>query len=248
MTGDTLALVGAVGGAGTTRLTVECAGTLARSGRSVAILDAAYGTQGLQSHVRRRPNPDLTTALLADDVDLAEALLPLALEAPGSVRVAPASAPFERLARAKHPDAARAFEQAVAAAAIGHDVVLIDTPPVAANQAVAAVSTADRVAVVAPDSARGRDGLARVQGRLRDVGARCGTVVATAAPEAPGALENPDVRVSALPGDAAATPTTVDPTATGAPAVAAVVAAALGVEVETPAAVGRFDELLGRGG
>lgn len=248
MTGDTLALVGAVGGAGTTRLTVECAGTIARSGRSVAVLDAAFSTQGLQRHLRRRPNPDLTTALLDEDVDLSQAFVPLELEGAGSVVVAAASAPFERLARANHPDIARALEQEMAAAAIGHDAVLVDTPPLATNQAVAAVTTADRVAVVAPDSARGRDGLARVQGRLRDVGAPRGYVIATAAPDAQGELEDPDVRVPRLPGDATGTPTTVDPTATGADEVAAALAAAIGLEIETPDAPGRFDALLGRDG
>jgi len=44
---STLALVGVAGGAGTTRTAVEMAATLARADRSVAVLDAAFGTQGL---------------------------------------------------------------------------------------------------------------------------------------------------------------------------------------------------------
>ncbi|SEO55941.1 hypothetical protein SAMN04487948_103228 [Halogranum amylolyticum] len=49
MPGTTTALVGATGGAGVTRTAVELAATLARDGRDVAVLDAAYATEGLSS-------------------------------------------------------------------------------------------------------------------------------------------------------------------------------------------------------
>mgnify|MGYP006305158561 CR=1 FL=1 len=41
---QTCALVGAAGGAGTTRLAVEMGATLTRTGRDVAVVDAAYET------------------------------------------------------------------------------------------------------------------------------------------------------------------------------------------------------------
>jgi Mrp family chromosome partitioning ATPase len=57
---QTLALVGAVGGAGTTRTAVEFGATLARDGRDVAILDAAYATQGLADYLAGRIETDIT--------------------------------------------------------------------------------------------------------------------------------------------------------------------------------------------
>ncbi|OYR95948.1 cell division inhibitor, partial [Halorubrum sp. E3] len=46
MQATTLALVGATGGAGTTRTAVELAALGARDGRDVAVVDAAFTTQG----------------------------------------------------------------------------------------------------------------------------------------------------------------------------------------------------------
>jgi MinD-like ATPase involved in chromosome partitioning or flagellar assembly len=172
------AFVGAVGGAGTTRLTVETAATLARDGASVAILDAAYATQGLADHVQGRIDPDVT-ALVTEDQPLEAGLVELPVDAPGHVRCCPAYAPFERLARAKTPDAAQRFERLAETAADAHDAVLLDTPPVAANQAVAAVHVADRVVVVTPGTTRGVDALARTRDRLADVGASADASVAT---------------------------------------------------------------------
>lgn len=236
MTGTTLALVGATGGAGTTRLAVEFAGTLARTGRDVALVDAAYETQGLRRYVGEQPRPDLTTVLV-EDREPNSAFLPLDLDVPGTVVAAPASAPFERLARAKTASAARAFERVVGDAAQANDVVLLDTPPLAANQAVAAVSSADRVVAVAPDTPRGRDGLALCRGRVRDVGSSLDAVLATPVGSEDGdGLRAPDATLSPLPGGPASAPTSVDPTAPGAAAVAAALGPALGVEFETPTA------------
>ncbi len=172
----TLALVGAVGGAGTTRLAVESGATLARAGRNVAILDAAFGTQGLADYVDGRIDADVTT-LLTDGGDLDDALYEVDVGS-GRLTLCPASAPFERLARAKTAGAAERFESRIGEATLSHDVVIVDTPPIAANQAVAAVTTCDRVAVVTPDTERGGDGLARTQGRLADVGAGVDAVIA----------------------------------------------------------------------
>ena len=173
---SSLSLVGAVGGAGTTRTTLECGTLLARSGREVAVLDASYATQGLVDYLPGRVDTDVTD--LCTDAEatgtpsLAAGLVDVDTPTErGRLAVCPARAPFERLARAKTPDAAQRFAALVGTASESFDHVLVDVPPVAANQAVAAVTTTDRVALVAPDTPRGHDGLARQRDRLADVGA-----------------------------------------------------------------------------
>lgn len=198
----TAALVGATGGAGTTRTTVELASLLAADGERVAILDAAFETQGLAQYVEGRIDPDIT-CLLVEDAALADATVSLGLDQPGSVIAVPARAPFERLARAKAPEPARAFEQLLAEAASQFDRVLVDTPPLAANQAVAAVAAVDRVVPVAPASIRGADALRRLEDRLSDVGVDAGPALA--------------IRGD-LPGAAASVPTTDAAAVTEAPA------------------------------
>lgn len=173
----TAALVGATGGAGTTRTTVELAALLARDGERVAVLDVAFGTQGLAQYVDGRIDPDITRLLL-DDVSLAESTVSLGLEQPGAVVTVPACAPFERLARAKAPAPARAFEELLAEIAHQFDRVLVDTPPLAANQAVAAVDAVERVVPVAPASTRGADALQQLHDRLSDVGVDAGPALA----------------------------------------------------------------------
>jgi cellulose biosynthesis protein BcsQ len=177
---DTAALVGAVGGAGTTRLTVEAAALLADDGRDVAVLDAAFATQGLGDYLDGRLDPDLTT-LVTDrpDAPLREGLTDLPVDLAGRVACCPAAAPFERLARAKSADAARRFEDRVAEASETFDVVLVDTPPVAANQAIAAINACDRTALVAPATDRGTDGRERMRARIRDLGGDVDVDVAT---------------------------------------------------------------------
>lgn len=174
----TLALVGAVGGAGTTRLAVESGAILAAAGWDVAVVDADFATQGLQSYVDGRIDTDVT-AVVTEDGDLEDALYPITTDLAGTLDGAPVHAPFERLARAKTAGAAERFERQTAAAALSYDVVIVDTPAVAANQAVAAVTASEQVAIVAPDTVRGADGLARTQARLRDVGATADAIAAT---------------------------------------------------------------------
>ena len=171
MSANTTAVVGATGGAGTTRTTVEAATMLARDGRAVAVLDAAFATQGLADHVEGDLRPDLT-ALLTDEVDapLDAGLIESDWTDTGRVALCPARAPFERLARAKTPAAARRFEDRIAEAAARFDHVLVDTPPVASNQAIAAVTACERVAVVAPATTRGDDAAQRTIDRLADLG------------------------------------------------------------------------------
>lgn len=165
---DSVAVVGSVGGAGTTRTCLAFGGMLARDGHSVVILDAAYATQGLSDHVSGRISPDMT-ALVVDGTPLASALLEFDTPT-GRLACCPARAPFERLARAKTPSAARRFGELIEEAAASFDHVLVDTPPIASNPAIAAVTGVDRIAVVAPVNRPGTDGCVRTHDRLADLG------------------------------------------------------------------------------
>ena len=187
MTPHTLALVGATGGAGTTRTAVELAAVGARAGHDVVVLDAAYATQGLSEYVSGRIGTDLTTLLTDDpDASLSAATYPIAVDddargaLDGRADMVPARAPFERVARAKTAEAARALERRLDEAAAAYDAVVVDTPPVASNQAVAVVTTVDRVAAVRPATPHGRDALARLYGRVADVGSSVDATVAVA--------------------------------------------------------------------
>lgn len=191
MTATTVALLGATGGAGTTRTCLELATTIAVDGADVAVVDAAYDTQGLARHLSGRLDPDVT-ALVTDETDrpLEDGLVAFdpaqgglgALESPpetvGRVACCPARAPFERLARAKSADAARTLERRIEAAAAEFDYVLVDVPPLGSNPAVAAVAVADRIAVVSPASSHGVDAVQTTRGRLQDVGTAADAVVA----------------------------------------------------------------------
>lgn len=180
MPGTTTALVGATGGAGVTRTAVELAATLARDGRDVAILDAAYATQGLSHYVDGRLDPDLTALVTDSDEPLDAGLVDLDVSgADGRIACCPAAAPFERLARAKTPESAQRLEDRIAEAATAFDHVLVDTPPVATNQAVAAVTAVDRVVLVTPGTRRGADALQRMRARFRDVGVTADATLST---------------------------------------------------------------------
>ncbi len=193
MTYTTAAFIGATGGAGTTRTTLEAAVALAADGASVTILDAAYATQGLGDYLSGRLDPDLTT-LVTDRTDdsLDVGLVELDVEVPGEVACCPVDAPFERLARAKSVEAARAFERRIEEAAATADHVLVDAPPVASNQAVAAATACERVCLVSPGGDRGADATNRLRERVADVGA---TVDAVAVVEGSADRESADVVV-----------------------------------------------------
>ena len=209
MQATTLALVGATGGAGTTRTAVELAAMGARDGDDVAVVDAAFTTQGLSEYVVGRIDPDLT-ALLTEDPDaaLSAAAYPIAgtgasaerpgfrdgsgddasdrdaPDFPGRVDAVPARAPFERVARAKTAEAARKLERRIDEAATTYDAVVVDAAPVGSNEAVAAATTVDRAVAVRPATAHGRDAAQRLRGRIADVG---GSLDATLAVERAGA-------------------------------------------------------------
>lgn len=216
------AFVGVAGGVGTTRLGVEHAATLARGGLDVAVLDAALGTQGLATYVDGRIDPDMA-AVLAGEAQLSAAVMDCWPALPGRVAVAPAQAPFERLARAKTERAARRFEECVDRARSRFDHVLVDVPPVASNEAVAAVTAADRRALVAPASRRGRDLVPRQRGRLVDIGVQVDRILVNRAGEAdPETTPLPEADHAIPAGDPdAVVPTCLDPDETVAPAVAA---------------------------
>jgi cellulose biosynthesis protein BcsQ len=200
MNATTLALVGATGGAGTTRTAVELAAMGARDGDDVAVVDAAFTTQGLSEYVAGRIDPDLT-ALLTDDPDaaLSAATYPVVgtgegserrvdddgdgPDLPGRVDAVPARAPFERVARAKTAEAARKLERRIDEAATTYDAVVVDAAPVGSNEAVAAATAVDRAVAVRPATAHGRDAAQRLRGRVADVG---GNLDATLAVERPG--------------------------------------------------------------
>lgn len=243
MTTRIAAMLGATGGAGTTRLTVEMGSLLAATGRDVAIFDAAFQTQGLASHTDERIETDVTR-LLTEEIDLEAAMYDHPAELPGRLALCPAWAPFDRLARAKTAGAAERFERQLSAAAISHDVVLVDTPPIGGNQAIAAVDAADRVAIVTPDTPRGRDGLALAHERLADIGADSDTVIANRSAEATveadvsvpeSEVTNPHECPACLPVDDSFSP-----------AIADAIEATLGIEIaiESPDS-GRFAGILG---
>lgn len=238
---DTLAFVGVAGGAGSTRVSVECGALLARAGDSVAILDAALGTQGLSSYVDGHIDPDLT-GVLTDEGAFSDALVDVWPELDGYAAVCPAHAPFERVARAKHPDAARHLETCIDHAAGRFDHVIVDVPPVADNAAVAAVTTADERVLVAPDSRRGNDFVPRIRGRLVDIGAEADGLLANRVDgETPAHLPEADHVVPA--GDrGVTTPTAVRSDEEFARAISDVTADLFGqsVEIEEPSQ-GLFD-------
>ncbi|MFC7196556.1 hypothetical protein ACFQL4_21120 [Halosimplex aquaticum] len=148
--------------------------------------------------------------------------------------VTPALASFERLARAKTSECARRLAERLSAAADRYDAVFVDVPPVGANQAVAAVTAADAVALVVPDSERGADAVPRHCDRLGDVDAGVDAVVANRGdPESP-TVDAADAVVP--PSEAAAlseSPAAVEP-AEFSVAVGSAVETVTGAEVDLP--------------
>lgn len=188
---DTVAVVGAVGGAGTTRTCLEFGAMLARDGRSAVILDAAYATQGLSDHVPGTITRDMTELVL-DDTPLSSGLTEF--DTPeGRLACCPARAPFCRLARAKTPEAAKRFGELIEQATETFDHVLVDTPPVASNQAIAVVTGVDKILVLTPADRPGTDGRVRIRDRLTDLGCAEPTTIQTNADDhGEGQLPPPD--------------------------------------------------------
>lgn len=225
----TVAVVGACGGVGATRLTVETAATLARAGRAVCVLDVTLATQGLAGHVAGRVDPDLTRVLV-EEAAVEDALVELDLDVAGRVAAVPARAPLERLARAQTAGAARRLTDLLDRTH-GFDAVLVDAGSVATNLSIAAVTAADRVGVVTLADERGADALQRVRGRLADAGEAADVVIANRADEegpldADAVVPAGDVRAPS------AVPACVDPDPEFAPAVARAAETLVGASLE----------------
>lgn len=193
MRGQTVALVGATGGAGTTRTAVELATMLGRDGHSAVVLDAAFGTQGLSEYISGCIDPDLTT-LLTDDPDrpLSDAGQEIAHALPGTVTLVPVRAPFERISRAKAASAARRLDSRIDEASEMAEFVIVDTPPTVSNEVVAVWTTVDEITAVTPASTHGRDALQRLRGRLQDVDTDVDSVISTGGRDAVGDAHLPD--------------------------------------------------------
>lgn len=230
---ETIAFVGAAGGAGTTRLTLECAKLLAREGRDTIVLDAAYGTQGLSDRTPGRIDPDMTQLCL-NEKPLESGVIDRTIDGAGRLAVCPAHAPFERLARAKTPDAAERFEDRVDEATRHFEFVLIDTPPIAANQAIAAANAARTVAVVC-DGPRAEAAVPRTVDRLTDLGVDPSVTIVTRT------TDHPDADV-AVPTFEASDPAT-DPDATAHDALLETIELTAGVSIGREDGGGLFETL-----
>lgn len=203
-----LALLGAAGGVGTTRLSIEAGAALALDGDDAIVVDTAVATQGLAAYLPGRIDPDLTE-LLIDDHDLDTAVHDHPVELPGRFGVCPAYAPFTRLAEVQTPDVAKRLSTVVEDATDRGDTVILDVPPLASNLAVAAVTAADRLGVVTEPTDRGRDALSRCRGRLADIGTEAGFVVGNRIDEtefADADVRIPESRVQDIP----ETPTVIE--------------------------------------
>jgi cellulose biosynthesis protein BcsQ len=179
----TAAVVGAVGGAGATRLTLELGAALARDDHRVAVFDAAVDTQGLAGHVPGRLGVEATDLLL-EDVRPAEAMTRVDTAA-GELHACPVRAPFATVAETKTTAAARRFDEAIREAAGAFEYVLVDVPPVGSNLAVAGVTAVDRVAGLAPATDRGADGARRLRETLADLGTGADRLVANRTADPP---------------------------------------------------------------
>ncbi|MDZ7746630.1 MAG: ParA family protein [Halobacteriales archaeon] len=221
------AFVGTAGGAGVTRLCVESAALLSTEGAGVVVLDASFATQGLATHLSGRLPTDVTT-LVTEERPLGDAAYELPTEGDGTVVCVPARAPFERLARAKTPDAAQAFERLLDEARDRVEHVIVDVPPVASNEAVAGVTAADTVTLVTPGDRT--ETVSQMRDRLTDIGTSADTVVATRTEESTVA----DVTVPRDATPAGETPVADSESGPFTAGVAAVVEHSFGITVSQP--------------
>jgi ATPases involved in chromosome partitioning len=182
------AFIGATGGAGTTRTTVEIAALFAAAGEVVTVCDAAVATQGLAGYVSDRIEPDVTSLCSAPDQnEFTDAVRQVATTqtVEGQVNAVAAYSSFEQLARAQTPEAATEFEHLLTEAAQLSDRVLVDVPPLATNLAIAAVNRAEQALIVSPATIQGSIAVERTRERMRDIGSRADFVISNF-----GTLEN----------------------------------------------------------
>ncbi|MDR5656060.1 AAA family ATPase [Halodesulfurarchaeum sp. HSR-GB] len=182
---ESVGFVGTVGGVGTTWSVLELGGVLAREGQAVLVLDLDFATQGLGRHVDGTVPVDATELLADPSTELADAVHEWPVDGDGRFEVVPALAPFVQIAAAKSEAAGERVAERIEAATERADWVLLDVPPVVSNQAIGAVTAADRVVAVMPPSERGVDALQRERGRLADVGTAFDSVLAVGDGEPP---------------------------------------------------------------
>lgn len=196
-----VAFVGVVGGAGTTRTVLEVGGALARAGQGALVFDLDFATQGCSQFVEGRIRTDAATVLADPSVDLTDAVHDVPVDGPGRLGLLPAFSPLATLADAKSPEAGEQVDERLDEATDAFDHVLLDVPPVVSNQAIGAVVAADRVVAVVPPTRRGVDSLPRERGRLADVGREVAFVLAVG-DGAEGLPPDADATIPPLPGDA----------------------------------------------
>lgn len=174
----TTAFVGATGGAGTTRLTIECATLCAASGADVAVLDLAIDTQGIASYTDAALDPELT-AVLTEDAPIDQAMVTLSTSTTGTVSLCPSRASVVQIAAAKTEDAADQLMPVIDQLSTEYDWLLLDIPPAVHNLALAGLQAADSRLVVTPATQCGADALRRMEGRFRDLDCDLSGVIAT---------------------------------------------------------------------
>ncbi len=245
MTGTSVGFVGGVGGVGTTQSILEIGGVLARNGQDVLVFDLDFATQGLAHHVEGSIDLDSTALLTDPEHELRNAIQEWPVDGDGRFELIPALAPFVRIAEAKSETAGSRVKERLEAATDRADWVLVDVPPVVSNQAIGAVTAADRLVAVIPPSERGVDALQRERGRLADVGTSFDDVLAVGAGDPP-----PDAtaHIPDRPRDAPThRPATLSTGGSFARAVAQATDALLDVTVETPEKKRPLDRLGGLG-
>lgn len=196
-----VAFVGVVGGAGTTRGVLEVGGVVARAGRRALVFDLDFATQGCSQYLDGRIEEDAATVVADSTVDLTEAIHDVPVDGSGRLGVLPSFAPLATLADAKSPDAGERVGDRLEEATEAFDHVLLDVPPVVSNQAIGAVTASDRVVAVISPTQRGVDSLPRERGRLADVGREVDFVLAGG--DSPEKMpEDADAKIPPLPGNA----------------------------------------------
>lgn len=192
-----LALVGAAGGAGTTRLAVETAGRITARGETAVLVDTDFATQGLAEYVPGQFPTDIVGAL-CDQRPIETVTSPLSVDHTPPPQAAPSFAGLSRVATALETDAAAHLSEELSALTDTYEHVLVDTPMPVTNPAIAAVAAADTVGVVFPRSVRGIESLHRTAGFLNDIDVAAGVQLSNACRQ-PSPPEDPaDIAVPEL--------------------------------------------------
>lgn len=137
-----VAVTGGKGGVGKTSISINLALALAERGRRVVLLDADLGLANVDVLLGLRPKRNLAD-VIAGDCGLAEIML----EAPGGIRVIPASSGTQAmvsLSRAEHAGLIHAFSEI----ADGMDTLIVDTAAGISDGVVSFVRAAQECIVV----------------------------------------------------------------------------------------------------